>query len=429
MNQLNTSFEAYDDLSHKLDRLFELGNVLEKNQALVMSSAMEADAIAPSKNILSIYFGAGGKDQKYTLATESIKDSIVEAVVKAYKYIADMIKKFIGWLVKLTKDVFHGSEKQVDDVKTVLKDHELLECMKDVDDLLASAGSAAMESARHGDGDHEYRGDAVKVTDVFEIFKRSLNEREVDFLTSGHQYKVIKDVVNEFSNGHYPQFISGFSDELQSWVREGLREAPHVGNDEDVVERFIYKRTRALNEIKQKYHTAISTIDELDRLCVNIPAQGDHEHLNLFQKKPSVLFPHIERIWETVKFERIGDADKKLLVNLEKIRKQFENDTKNVRSKLDSDKQPWPAVEGILRLAQRANREMLSYISSLVKVGGFIKNSANIAYHATVKSFSYITRLLNAIGKLPNVDRQKLNKCLDTIHSKRRAIDMITSIA
>ena len=65
---------------------------------------------------------------------------------------------------------------------------------------------------------------------------------------------------------------------------------------------------------------------------------------------------------------------------------------------------------------------------TLVKVGGFIKNSANTAYHATVKSFSYINRLLNAIGKLPNVDRDKLLKCIDIINAKRRKIDAITNL-
>ena len=431
MNQLNASFESYDNLGDKLNRLIELGEHLGNSQSLIMSSAMEADAIIPEKQILSTYFGTNPKEQKYQLAVESIKDSIVETVTKAYNAIVEMLKKFIGWIKSFfTSNKFQADEKQVNQIKKELSDQKFLTCTKDVDDLLAEAGTAALEDIGiRGDGDHEYRGDPIKVGDVFEIFKRSLNEHEVDFLTSGHQYKIIKNVVDEFSHGHYPDFINGISDEIQSWLQNGLTEAPHVGRDEDVVERFSHKQKRILDQIKQKYHTASSGIEEMERMCVTNPPKGDHQHLNLFQKKPSILFPHIERIWDTVKFEKITDEDKKLITSLEKVRKQFETDSKNISSKLSSQKQTWPPEEAILRLAQRTNREMLQHISSLVKVGVFIKNSANTAYQATMKSFSYITRLLNAISKLPNVNREKLNKCIDVIQAKRRAIDKITAIA
>lgn len=431
MNQLNVSFEAYDDLGIKIDRLFELGNVLENSQTLVMSTAMEADAVIPEKAILSTYFGSEGKERKHQLAVESIKDSIVDAVVKTYNAICEMLKKFIGWIKSFfTTNKFQADEKKVNALKKELSDSKLTACMKDVDDLINTSGALSMEDmGLRGDGDHEFRGPGIKVTDVFEAFKRSLNEHEVDFLTSGHRYKVIKDVVDEFAHGKYPNFINGISEELQGWVYNGLSEAPHIGRGEDSVERFSYKQKRSLDAIKQKYHTAVVGIEGMERMCVTNPPKGDHQHLNLFQKKPSVLFPHIERIWDTVKFEKISSEDKKLIASLEKVKKQFETDSKSIGNKLNSQKQTWPPEEVVLRLAQRTNREMLQHIAALVKVGMFIKTSADTAYHATVKSFSYITRLLNAIAKLPNADRDKLYKCLDVINAKRRALDQITTIA
>ncbi len=170
-----------------------------------------------------------------------------------------------------------------------------------------------------------------------------------------------------------------------------------------------------------------SLYDEISK-CVSIPPKGDHTHLSLFQKQPSVLFPHIERIWKSIKFERIGEDDRKLISNIDKIRKQYETDGKQIINKLENRKQFWPAEDVVLRGAQKANKEMLNYISSLIKVSGFIKTSANTAYHATIKSFSYISKLLNAIGKLPNVDRDKLIKCIDIINQKRQRIDLITNI-
>lgn len=422
LNEIET---GYDQINEKFESLLDISNKLESDGVLSLNTAMEADNLIPDKYVLSTYFGSNDKTQKHQIAVESIKNSIIESIKNAYDYIVSMLKRFIGWLNDIVHRTFTGSKKQTDEIHSVLNDAELSSCMKDVDDLYKTAGNVALEDFYNNDED---RGSGIRVTDVFENFKKSLNEHEIDFLTSGHRYKTIKTVVDDFTHQHYADFINGFSEDIQKWFKEGLDEAPHIGKSDDVVERFNYKRTRQLNTIRQKYNTTIVHIEDLERKCISVPPKGDHTHLNLFQKQPSILFPHIERIWQTIKFEKISEDDRKLIANLEKIRKQFETDGKQFIGKLESKKQFWPAEDVVLRGAQRANREMLKYIASLVKVGGFIKNSANTAYHATVKSFSYISRLLNAIGKLPNVDRDRLLKCIDVINEKRRRIDAITSI-
>ena len=221
-------------------------------------------------------------------------------------------------------------------------------------------------------------------------------------------------IVEAFKNAY--EYIVKMLKQFIGWINE-------------LINRSFTGSKKQIAEIRQKYYSIISHIEDLEHKCVSIPPKGDHTHLSLFQKQPSVLFPHIERIWKSIKFERIGEDDRKLISNIDKIRKQYETDGKQIIGKLENRKQFWPAEDIVLRGAQRVNREMLKYIASLVHVGGFIVKSANTAYHATVKSFSYINRLLNAIGKLPNVDRDKLLKCIDVINQQRRRIDTITHIA
>ena len=420
-------FESlYDDIVERFNALSDISKRIDTDGSLSLNTAMEADSIVPEKCILSAYFGSNDRIQKQQLAVESIKDSIIEAIKNTYDYIIATLKRFIGWFHEIAARMFTGNKKQISEIHTVLNDTELLTAMKDVDELVTSVGNVSLEDFYSPP--EESRSSGVKVTDVFENFKKSLNEQEVDFLTSGHRYRVIKTVVDDFTHQHYSDFINGFSNDIQKWIKDGLDEAPHIGKNDDVVESFTHKRIRQLDTIRQKYNGTIKHIEDLESKCISVPPKGDLNHLNLFQKQPSILFPHIERIWKTIKFEKISEDDRKLIANLEKIRKQFETDGKQIIGRIENRKQYWPAEDSVLRSAQRANREMLKYIASLVKVGGFIKNSANTAYHATVKSFSYINRLLNAIGKLPNVDRDKLLKCIDIINAKRRKIDAITSL-
>ncbi len=417
---------GHDEVGERIDALMDLAQQMSLDDSLTMSAAMEADAIMPDKNILSVYFGSGNKSEKHKLATESILSGIVESIKKAYDYVVSMIKKFIGWI----SSFFNGKGFTVEvsvisGIRGVLNDSYLASALSEVDSMVSQvAKGIGMEDIGFMAGHQP----SIQISEVFENFKRSLNEHEVDFLTSGQRYKVIKDVVSEFTRGHYPDFVNGFSKELQDWVKDGLKEAPHIGRDQDVVSKFTAQRIRVINDIKHKYSSTIRGIDELEHKCVGYPPKGDH-HLGVFQKQPSSLFPHIERIWQTVKFENISSEDKKLILSLEKVKKQFEADSKQITGMLQTRENGWPAENAVLKLAHSSNRDMLKYIATLVRVGAFIRTSANTAYQATMKSFTYITRLLHAIGKLPNIDRDRLHKCLEVINQKRRAIDSLTAIA
>lgn len=422
MNTFSISFESYDHLDKRISDLIRVADDLEGQTSLSMSTALEADRIVPHKEILSVYFGNDPKVIKHQLATESIKDSIVDAVKKAYQHIAEMLKKFVGWIVDSIKKAYAASKANVGQIKTAIA--ECVSELSDIDELTHSiADGLSMEDASH----YNQNG-GVYIGDVFEKFRTSLNETEVDFLTSGQRYKIVKDIVHEFSMGNYPEFISGITNDIRFWIEESLEEARNTGRDPDVVKNFSFKQNKKLTDIKQRYYHSITGIDEMDRQCSNHLPKGDYAHLKLFQNKPSMLFPHLQHIWDSIKFEKIDESDKRLISNLDKIRKQYESDAKTISAALVNKDHSWPAEDEVLRMAQAANRNILRYISVLIKIGSFIKHSANTAYQATMKSFTYISKLLNAISRSSTADKDKLNRCLDVIHEKLRSLNDMSAL-
>lgn len=416
------NYNLYEDISRQMESLMEIGNQIRGDSALKLSSAMEADAIIPHKNILSTYFGADDRQTKHRLATESIADGIVEAVKNLYKMIVEMIKRAIAFIQSFfTKKKFTGTKEQVDGMKDILSDHETEKAVDDAMQLLNQSG-VSMEDA----------GPKIQIDigAVFEAYQQALSEHELDFITSGHRYKIIKDVIVEFTSARYHEFVNKYTDEVDTWVELGLNQSPHIGKDETVVYKFKMDEQRKLTGIKEKYTSRFNSLEELERMCfIQNTGEKGTQHLEYFKRKPSALFPHLEHIWKSVPFDRIGDDDRKLMVSLEKVKKRFEDSSKRIDGKLKSERDRWPARDEMLRMANRANKEIMECINSLVRVVGFIRHSADTAYNATVKSFNYITRMLNAIGKLPGIDRERLMQCIDVIQKKRRAIDQLTQIA
>lgn len=416
------NYNLYDDISKQMESLMEIGNQIQGDSVLKLNSAMEADAIIPHKNILSAYFGAEDKQTKYRLATESIVDGIIESVKNLYKLIVEMINRSITFIQSFfTKKKFAGTKEQVDGMKDILSDRETEKAVDDAVLLLTRTG-VSLEDV----------GPKIQIDigAVFDHYQSALTEHELDFITSGHRYKVIKDVIVEFTGARYHEFIDKYTDEIDTWVELGLSHSPHIGKDETVVYKFKMDEQRKLIAIKEKYTPRFNTLEEIERLCFvqNTGGKGA-QHLEYFKRKPSALFPHLEHIWKSIPFDRIGDDDRKLMVSLEKVKKRFEDSSKRIDGKLKSERDRWPARDEMLRMANRANKEIMECINSLVRVVGFIRHSADTAYNATVKSFNYITRMLNAIGKLPGIDRERLMQCIDVIQKKRRAIDQLTQIA
>lgn len=424
---LNTlAMEAsHCDICKKIDSLFDLANRIENNKSFNMELALEADLYIPKSNLLDTYFSESDNVEKNKKALEEIHGGIIAAIVAGIAAIIAMIVKFIQFLRRpsINKNVVTSNE-QVKEIKAIVSDHELKTAVDDAIELtnnvsLEDFNSTLIKTANHT---------GIRIDEVFDSFKSSLNESEVDFLTSGQRYKVIKNVIDDFSTNNFPDYISRITFDINKWADGGLQQAPHIGKDEDVVSKFITDESKKADVIKSKYSSKVNVIKEMEKYCNDHSAKGSMDHLDLFYKKPSILFPHLEHLWDSVRFERIDDEDKKLIASLEKIKKQFEENAKHVQFKLENKKQSWPAEDRMLRLIHDNNIEVMKNIGSLVKVGGFIKSAINTAYQATVKSFSFITRLLRTIGHLPNIDKDKLTKCIDVIQRKRQMLDRITTI-
>lgn len=416
--------EQQEDYAKRLDLLEELAEQIEQAKDLSLTTALEADKIIPDINILDCYFSPDEGVATYQKALEEVSAGAVAIVAAAIAAVAALIYKLIQFIRgKLnTPNHFVGNAEQVKAVEDVLRDHELKSALSEAEDILKHVPKDAMEDMRP----QGYVN--VSVTEVFDSFKRSLNESEVDFLTSGHRYKVIKDVVEDFSRGKYPDFVYGIGDDIDRWIKDGLDKAPHIGRDSDVVNTFIREQKRQYETIKSDYRQNFSGIRDMVQRCMDHVAKGSIEHLHMFQKKPSALFPHLEHLWRSIRFENISHEDKRLLSSLERVKKQFDEMARKMEGRSEHSR-GWAAEDAMLRLAQSSTREMAEYISNLVRVGNFIRNSSEAAYHATVKSFSYITRLLNAISKIPDVDRDRLKKCLDVITQKRNALTGIIQMA
>lgn len=426
-DDINQQQKEFEEALRDMSQIFNIRNSVDEagEDAFSMDLAMEADVIVPNKSILSIYMSTQSKSQKYSLAVESIHEKIVDAVVRVYNHIVKMIKSFIAMLMKPfssnKKDIAQTNEIVMD----VVKDHQLQIAMKDIDGFVADAQSVATEDMLNPS-----KLTNISINDIYEKFVDTLSDPEVDFLTSGHRYKTIKNVVDSYIKGHYPEFISDMSGAIQKWVEDGLQEAPHIGKAEDSVKRFMTNRESLLSTVNKNHKETIEGLRELEKLCgSNTVNTADRARLHVFLKTPSMLFPHIERMLESVRFERISDSERKLISNLEKIRQHFEADVRHIQMKLNSDIPNWPAQEAVLKAAQRANREMLENIAALTKVSLFIKHSAEVAFHTTSKAFSYVINILREVQRLPNIDRDKVKECVEIVQSRRRKLDGLTSFA
>ena len=82
----------------------------------------------------------------------------------------------------------------------------------------------------------------------------------------------------------------------------------------------------------------------------------------------------------------------------------------------------------MLKLSANAHRELMETIVSLVRIVNFIRNSANVAYKATTKSFGYIAKILTLINQMQNIDRDRIRRCADVIQRKRKELTEIIKL-
>lgn len=408
----------------QLNTLISLKSNLESIGKCNKSIALEADRLLPDSGILNIYYSQANNTEKYQLATEGIGLGIVNALSHVMNTVGHVVDKFIDVLKGTTHNSNGHQPTGVIDSVAISKELSNREDVQLLEDVL-------------DDVNHEYPGisleDAlpptikIDINSIFESYKNSLTDHEIDFLSSGHVYKTIRNIVDEFSDNDYSDYIETLSDTLAYWLASNLKQTPHIGKDEDVVKTFEAQQKAALLTTFDHYQGKTNTIKDLIDLIGIARANSDTTSILLFKRKPSVLFPHLEHIWSSIKFENITQRDRELIASLETIKKSFEDESKKILHKLDSTR-IWPAEEAILKIAHKYYIELASNLMLLMRVASYIKTSSQSAYHATIKSFTYIQKLLNVLHKLPNIDTAKLHKCIDRINEKRKFLNAVVSI-
>lgn len=416
-----------DDTENKINQLLLIAKNIEQTKTLGMNASLEADRFIGDTRMLNLYFQSGTIQEqinKHQVAIEEISAGIVALVLATLVAIVALMRKGAQWLRGSGSGGgggFTGTENQVRSINQIVHDQDV---QRSIDDSFRQMEEAAQHN--HGIAFEREDVDAVttgiKIKPVFDSFKDSLKETEIDFLTSGYHYKAVKDIVDNFSHANFPTFVNGIGDDVTKWISDGLAKAPHVGKDEEVANAFIREEKKKLEDIKGKYRNQIKDIEELHSKCQNSLAKGSIDHLMIFYRKPSALFPHLQHLWSTIHFEKISKQDRDLINSLERAIKDFESTSSNLKNKLENKTRVWIAEDEMLRMANHACSEIASIVRSLLRAASFIKTASQAAYSATVKSFSYITKMLYEISKLPNIDRDRLNKSLDILSQKRKEL-------
>lgn len=410
------------EISERLMKTVSLRTALEHQPELTKDIALESAIIHSDDRILATYYSGDDKLKKYQTALEEMSIGIVAAIAAGIAAVVAIVVKLINHLRgNVNSSGFTGNKDQVTAVQKIVGDRELVDAVDDALRIAHDAGGTALEDFRQMGG--------VAVGDVFDRYKDSLNEPEVDFLTTGTRYHATKDTISEFTSRHFPSYIKGMSEDIENWVTEGLKQAPFVGKSEETVHDFMRDEGTKLAAIRRKYASHAADIEEMERRCRNHSPQGNVGHLQTFRDRPSSLFPHLEKIWKDAKFEHITEEDKKLIASLEEVKQRFEKSANVMKAKAEKRDRPWPAEEAIMRLAHDTHRDVVKHLTGLVKVGSFIRSSTHTAYRATSKSFTYILLILNAINKMPNVDHKALYKSIDVIQRKQRELNEVANIA
>jgi len=427
-SQLELIDDKLDSIEASLDKETEVLAALEslqvnmKASGFSMDMAFEADRLLPDGQILRAYCEQSSAAARYRLAEESLMAGIKDSVMKIMEHVSTMLKKAIGWLVSLLgkNGIFTGNKKQVTEVMGILGDRALLAAVED--------GFDEANKVRAGMEDFAL-GSATTTKSIFASYQSTLSDHEIDFITSGNRYKNIRDAVGEFTRAQFAKFIRNYEFDLHEWSQEGLERSVHVGNDEDVVRAFVVKRTNSLNALQDNYMDRIRLLREMADQYVHDAGAVHRDRLKIFLNKPSGLFPHLEHLWKEIHFERISDEDQELLKSLQDIQKKHEALIVKFKASSGQEDKKWAPRDEMLKLIAKAHQNSMTIVSKLVKVAGYIKQAANTAYSATMKSFNYIVRVLNEVSKMPGVNRERVLKSLDVINARKAKMIEISKLA
>ena len=279
VEQMNREIDDAFDLHENIARI---GNDIKASGTLSMEHALALDNASSSLEAVTRYF-AGGEVRRQ-LATEGIIESLFTAIGRVFESIIRLIVKFISWLIGSP-----NTDKSAVSAKEAVK-----EINRQVDMKALDAGvSAAMESIIALERDSDIN---VPIRHIYQKWSDSLKDQEVDFITSGKRYNSIQNVLRHFSQSDMPGFISSLSTDVERWMTDGFSKAPHIGRDEAVVAGFIRDMRRSFDGIKTAHSADFHHIDQMESESKMNQVIGNHDHLQLFLKSPSRLFPHLEMI-------------------------------------------------------------------------------------------------------------------------------------
>lgn len=403
--------EALEDLAIQM----ESGN-------FTADIAFEADRIAPASGILGAYYDNQLQKDRLRVGNEAILATIWDTVLKMMAKIREMIKNAIQWFVNLfNRKGFKGSKKQVESIQKIMDDRELARA---IDEGLAEAKGKNL-----GKEDYFPNNEASTVIGIFSSFQAGLSDMEIDFLSSGTRYKQMRNAVSDFTGAHLSEFLRDYEKDLFKWGQDGLEKSIHTGNGEDAIQSFITDQMKKHRAMQEQYDRPIRIIREMTDQYLKPPEPVHRERLKIFMREPSKLFPHLEHLWKEIHFERISEEDRKILHTLEEVEKNHEHLVTKFQAYAKANQKPWGPEEEMLKNITKVHQESMVLIGKLVRVAGHIKTASATAYTASIKSLTYLIRVLNEISKLPNVNRDKVMKSIDIISDRRRALIDVAKIA
>lgn len=360
-----------------------------------------------------------------TIGLEGLMSGIWDMIAKIFDKIGKMIDKLIAWLKSISGMGSSNSNFYTPEtgkkINAIMNDSELKHAIADG---LKEASKATTL------GTEDFFSAPIEQTlEVFTGYQKSLSDKEVDFLTSGHRYKTIEKAVDSYTRARLPEYVMGIEYDLFTWGQEGLNKSLHTGNGEIAVENFVKEQKAKLTELERKYEHSTKFIRAMSDEFAGIANENAaRDRLNVFLKSPSGLFPHLEHLWKVIHFDRISEEDSKLINTLEDIHKKHETMLHRFRAQAKENDKFWPAEDEMLKMIMTAHKESSANLSKVVKVAGYIKESALTAFNATMKSFSYLIRILSIVSKMGNVDQVKVKRSVEIISQRRRDLNSLLKI-
>lgn len=358
---------------------------------------------------------------------EGILQAAWNMIVRFFEKIKETFMKMVRWIKggkhANGEDTTHPDTtvKAVEEVSTIVKDPEL---KHSIDTILAEA--AKVRTPNTGTEDYfPYQNN--NTTEHFENFRKSLSSDEVDFLTSGHRYKILRDAVKDFVEARFPSFMEHFDKDLLDWGDRALEKAIHVGSDFDVVTKFITEQAKQYKDILRKYQHQVDKAENMALEYDEERGEGSYDRLYLFYRKPSELYPHIERLWNEIHFERIGDQDKQLLSAMDGIIARYDKLIQKYRAYAVEKDRDWPAEQEMLKLIAGAHREGARVMGNILRIANYLRRSVTTAFQVTMKAFSYLVRVFHIISMMQGVDTDKVKKSLEIIQDRRKKLIAVLS--